>query len=300
VKFVHTALCSLTLVLALAAPTMATVVPVVRFEAETRAGWDVVATCDAVWRAEGPALARQLLPRAASADTIVCLVLSTASFRHFFGSSLPDWGVGAARPDGHLIAVDYTRLPAVGRGVREVFLHEMVHALLFRGAQGQWLPTWLHEGAAMRYGGEWRFTDTVSLLLDGRVPSLETLQGAFPGAAHRANRAYRTSLLAVNRLEKEYGSDVIPRLVAATARSHSFSTAFTEVTGSTDADFYADFAAAMHLRFGWLVLMTRWPGLFVLLALVLLVGGGRKLLISRRRLREMADDDQAEPPVYHH
>ena len=199
-----------------AMPLRAATVPVVQFEAESRAGWQVVSICDAAWQAEGPALVAQLLPPGASADTIRCVVLDTPSFRRFFGASLPDWGVGAALPNGHLVALDYSRLPAVGRGAREVFLHEMVHALLFHGASGNWLPTWLHEGAAMRYGGEWRFTDTVSLLLDGRVPSLVSLQGPFPGAAHRADRAYRTSLLAVDRLIREYGPEVIPRLVVMT------------------------------------------------------------------------------------
>lgn len=274
--------------------------PVVRFEAESQAGWDVAATCDAIWQSEGPTLVAHLLPASATEDTIRCLVLNTSSFHRFFGSELPDWGVGAALPNGRLVALDYTRLPAVGRGAREVFLHEMVHALLFRGARGQWLPTWLHEGAAMRYGGEWRFTDTVSLLLDGRVPSLASLQGAFQGGANRADRAYRTSLLAVERLEREFGPDVIPRLVAATARGGDFEVAFDTVTGVPLTDFYADFARAMHLRFGWLVLLTRWPGLFVLLALVLLIGGGRKLVVSRQRLAQMAAEEPDEPPTSPH
>ncbi len=272
-------------------------VPVVRFQAETQAGWSVAAECDRIWQAEGPALVAGLLPQvSATVDTIGCLVLDTPSFRRVFGANLPDWGVGVAVPSGRLIGLDYSRLPTVGRGVREVFLHEMVHALLFRGARGKWLPTWLHEGAAMCYGGEWRFTDTVSLVLDGRVPDLAALQGPFPGSAYRADRAYRTSLLAVNRLRRQYGPDVVAELVAATARTGDFAEAFVQVTGETDVSFYRGFSTAMQLRFGWLVLLTRWPGLFVLLAVVLLVGGSRKLLLSRRRLAEMADDESVGPP----
>ncbi len=47
----------------------------------------------------------------------------------------------------------------------------------------------------------------------------------------------------------------------------------------------------MRLRFGWLVALTRWPTLFVLMALVLLVGAGRKLILARRRLAAMDDPD---------
>ncbi len=281
--------------LVLSASALATAPPVVRFEAESRSGWSVAEQCQAVWQAEGATLTQRLMPAGVVPDTVVCLVLDTPSFQRHFGTSIPDWGVGVAVGHGRLIALDYSRLPAVGRGAREVFLHEMVHALLFQGAQGQWLPTWLHEGAAMHYGGEWRFTDTVSLIIDGQVPNLASLQSAFPGSAQRADRAYRTSLLAVERLMDRYGEEVVGELVEATARGGNFPAAFAEVTGESDATFYADFASAMRLRYGWLVLLTRWPGLFVLLALVLLIGGGRKMLLMRRRLAEMEEEEPAPP-----
>lgn len=71
----------------------------------------------------------------------------------------------------------------------------MTHALLLRASNNANLPAWLHEGLAMRLSGEWRFTDTVALALEGRVP-LWDLRGPFPGAANRAQRAYLTSELA--------------------------------------------------------------------------------------------------------
>ncbi len=298
--FAKTLLAALLAVCVLATVAVARSVPIVRFEAESQAGWEVAEQCRAVWDAEGATLATDLLRGDAVADTVVCLVLKTASFQQHFGTRLPDWGVGVAAGNGRLIALDYSRLPAVGRGAREVFLHEMVHALLFQAAADQWLPTWLHEGAAMRYSGEWRFTDTVSLIMDGQIPNLASLQGAFPGSAHRADRAYRTSLLAVERLTNQYGQDVIVSLVAETARGGNFPAAFHAVTGTTDEAFYTDFAAAMRLRYGWLVLLTRWPGLFVLLAGVLLVGGTRKLIITRRRLAEMEDEEVQGPPAEFH
>ena len=46
----------------------------------------------------------------------------------------------------------------------------------------------------------------------------------------------------------------------------------------------------MNLRFGWLVVITRWPALFVLLALVLFVGAVARLIRNRRRLAAMDDD----------
>ncbi len=78
----------------------------VRFEAESRAGWSVAEQCQTVWQAEGETLATRLLPAGVVADTVVCLVLDTASFQRHFGTSIPDWGVGVAVGHGQLVALD--------------------------------------------------------------------------------------------------------------------------------------------------------------------------------------------------
>lgn len=266
--------------------------PVVVFQVESEAGQAAAKRCHEIWLAEGPRLTAEILPRDfgdSTADTVTCLILNTSSFQRHFAGSLPDWGVGVALPSGRAIALDYTRLPAVGRGLREVFLHEMVHALLFQGSGGAWLPTWLHEGAAMLYSGEWRFSDTVSLILDGRVPDLERLQGRFPVPHDRADRAYRTSLLAVSRLREGFGDEIIVELVRETKKCGDFSEAFTIVTGEELEDFQREFSAAMKLKFGWILFITRWPGLFVLTAVVFAIGATRKIIITRRRLAAMED-----------
>ena len=266
--------------------------PPVRFFADTQQGRDVAVRCEEIWRQEGPGLARALLPPGAPQDTVMCLIMETATFQDRFGSSIPDWGVGLAFPSGRAVALDYNRLPAVGRGLREVFLHEMVHAILFQGAGEAWLPTWFHEGCAMRFSGEWRFSDTVSLVMDGYVPNLDRLQGRFPASPLPADRAYRTSLLAVSRLQDQFGEDVPGRLVLAAHRSGDFTAAFQEVTGVALDGFTADFASAMKLRLGWLVMLTRWPTLFVLMSLVLALGAVVKLIRGRRRLAEMAQEEE--------
>jgi hypothetical protein len=280
-----------------AVPALAST-PVVVFQVETSSAREAAERCHEIWQAEGPDIARGILGpenSRAPADTVLCLILDTEAFQRHFAGTLPDWGVGAAVPTGRVIAVDHTRLPAVGRGLREVFLHEMVHALLFQGAGDAWLPTWFHEGTAMLLSGEWRFADTVSLVLDGQVPALDRLQGRFPVSHTRADRAYRTSLLAVSRLDKLYGRGVVPNLVAAAKNNENFFEAFREVTGDDLDDFQRDFAQTMRLRYGWMLFLTRWPGLFVILALVLTFGGARKIIITRRRLAEMDDEPDSGP-----
>ena len=75
----------------------------------------------------------------------------------------------------------------------------------------------------------------------------------------------------------------------ATVHTPDFEAAFFEVTGQSLEAFSLDFDRAMNLRYGWLVMMTRWPGLFVLMGLIFAVGAIRKIIQTRRRLAEMED-----------
>lgn len=265
-------------------------IPFVMFRVENEAAMPAAELCIATWQEHGQELASALLPAGALTDTIHCLVMGTEAFRANFSRRLPDWGVGVALPPGRLIALDHSRLHVIGKGVKEVFLHEMVHALLFQTCGDAYLPAWFHEGTAMLYSGEWRFRDTVFLAMEGRVPRLDRLRGPFPSTAAGADRAYRTSLLAVNRLRDRHGQEVILRIVESTARTGDFEVAFYEVTGRTPEEFSLDFDRAMNLRFGWLVMLTRWPALFVLMGLVFALGAVRKIIHTRRRLAEMEDD----------
>lgn len=266
--------------------------PPVHFQLQEEAAMPTVRLCGEVWQQHGRALADALLPDGVAPDTVTCMVLSSERFDQYFARRLPDWGVGVAMPPGKLIALDYERLPVIGPGAEAVFLHEMTHAYLFQGAGDAHLPTWLHEGAAMRASGQWRFTDTMGVILEGHLPSLVSLEGPFPRGAVAAHQAYRTSLLAVNWLEKQHGPRAVPRIVAATRRAGDFQDGFFAATGETADEFADRFAGSMRLRYGWVLLMFRWPTLFVIMALVFSVGAIRKIVLYRLSLREEEDEDE--------
>ena len=79
------------------------------------------------------------------------------------------------------------------------------------------------------------------------------------------------------------------RLVSAATVTGDFAAAFAEVTGDDIALFEARFAGAMKLKYGWLVMVFRWPTLFVLMALVLATGAIVKIVRMRRRMAEMEE-----------
>lgn len=263
--------------------------PMVVFEVQDEAGLPVAALCERVWARHGEALAASILPRGVEADTVLCLLLPSASFQAYFAARMPEWGVGIALPPGRVIALDHERVPVAGPGPEAVFMHEMAHALLFQAAGEASLPVWLHEGVAMRAAGQWRVVDTLAVMLGGRLPSLAALSGPFSPNAAAAQRAYRTSLLAVNWLEREHGPEAVRRIVAAARSSGDFETGFTSAIGVMPVVFAADFAAAMRVRFGWFLLLFRWPTLFVLMAILFSLGAVRKIVSLRRSLRQEDD-----------
>lgn len=270
---------------AVASPT-----PVVSFATDGPAAEPALARCRRVLDLRGGDLAAVILPATSHPDSIFCLLLGTTAFQTRFSGRLPDWGIGAAVPGGRLIAIDYERLPGVGRSVEEVFLHELTHALIQQAMGRTWMPSWFHEGVAMWLSGEWRFVDTIQVVLNGTLPPLWRLQGPFPANAAWADQAYRTSLLAVESLRRWYGEDVIRRLIVVTVESGDFTAAFVAVTGESDEVFADRFADAMRVRFGWLIMLTRWPSLFVLMALLFAAGATARLIRKRRRLAAMPDD----------
>jgi hypothetical protein len=130
----------------------------------------------------------------------------------------------------------------------------------------------------------------VQVVLDGNLPELGRLEGAFPARAAGADQAYRTSLLAITALRRWHGEDIVPRLLTATGQEQDFEVAFRRVTGETLDGFAARFAGDMRLRYGWLIALTRWPTLFTLLALLFAAGATARLIRNRRRLAAMSDE----------
>lgn len=247
------------------------------------------ARCREALRRRAATLAAALLPPGAVPRPVVCHVLPTDAFRERFAGGVPDWGLAVALRGGRVIAIDWRRQGANRRPLEEVFCHELAHAWLEQATGGAAVPTWFHEGVALRLSGEWRFIDTVELMLEGRPPPLRRLDGPFPDPAGWADQAYRVSLRAILALEKRYGRDVIARLAAATRAGGDFDAAFELATGAALDAFVTEFDAGWRRGLGWLFTLTRWPGLFILLGLAFL-GAGAARRLRLRRLASLEDD----------
>ncbi len=248
-----------------------------------------------IWETGSGDVMDLLWPYALPPREITVELHRNAGFRERTSGRIADWGVGVATDAW--IAIDVDRVDAVGHTLRHVLLHELAHCLITQGTAGaRDVPSWFHEGAAQYAAAEWQVRDAVSLVLEGQVPDLRTLEDRFPGPAAWADRAYRTSLLAAMRLAEWHGEDVMSELVTATRLRGSFEAAFPVVTGETTAGFAERFAHEVRMRYGWLFVITRWPTLFVIMALVFLLGAVIKRRRTLARMEAMPDEGGPEAP----
>ncbi len=254
----------------------------------------VALACREALASAWPAMIAEVWPIDGARPRFEIRLMTTAGFRALHRDRIADWGVGLAADDRAW--VDVERSLGGGRTAAHVTVHEAVHCLLHQALPGvTGVPAWFHEGLAQDLSGEWRFRDTVSLILDGHVPDLSNLETGFPVDAGRADQAYRTGLLAVQSLRAWHGRDVVPRLVDAARREGDFREAMRQVTGAEPAAFRERFAASVRVRFGWLVAATRWPTFFVLIAVIAGVGIAARRRRDRRRFAAL--DEGAAAPV---
>ncbi len=217
---------------ALAGRAAAATPPPVLFQVESETGRPAAQLCHELWQARGAEVTAALLPGGASADTVVCLVLDSASFARHFASRLPDWGVGVALWPGRVIAIDHERAPAVRGGAREIFLHEMTHALLMQAARRRPLARLAARGrrhapvrrVALAGHGERGDRRTTAVARPPARPVPDAAEAA-------ADQAYRASLLAVNLLEHDHGPGAVARIARAAADSGDFRAGFAAATG---------------------------------------------------------------------
>ncbi len=179
-----------------------------------------------------PRLARELgVP---IGDTIqVYLVSSDAEFRAIQPGRPPMWADATAYPGAGAI---FLRAPAA-RGASETALetvldHELIHILVGRAFAPVDPPSWLQEGIARVYAGEFGPEDArVIHGREGGLLGLGELAGNFPRDATRARLAYAQSADFVAWMRNTHGDATVPALVRALAREQDLDQAVAIATG---------------------------------------------------------------------
>ncbi len=161
---------------------------------------------------------------------------------------LPEWGGGGTvGPDSIIIPVDKPLL--VHRNIRQVTVHEIVHAVLARSYPGLAIPRWFHEGCAMTLAGELSFEETLVLaraVIAGKLLPLASIDSVNLFDQAKARLAYSQSHAVFVFMIDAYGMEAIPAILSAARRAGSFAHGMKRVLGITPAEF--ERLAVQHLR----------------------------------------------------
>ncbi|MBN2799663.1 MAG: hypothetical protein JXX28_10995 [Deltaproteobacteria bacterium] len=151
-------------------------------------------------------------------------------FQALQGGAPPLWAVGTAWPSRGWIFLKEPR----GLQREQVLDHELIHVLLGRAFAPARPPTWLDEGMAQVFSGEWgpdRSRD-LGRALRGRSPwTLKEMEHSFPRDAAGARLAYAESADFISWLRVEYGDHALRQLVRGLAAGQSPEAALHAATG---------------------------------------------------------------------
>jgi hypothetical protein len=141
------------------------------------------------------------LPRP-RARVVIAVAPDERRFREWIGPAAPEWGAAIAFPAQRTVIMQGRTAGSDAGDPLVVLRHELAHLALVE-ALGELPPRWFHEGYASVAAGEWGreevLATSVALLLRG-MPSLDSLDASFEGAAPRADAAYALAHRAVAEL----------------------------------------------------------------------------------------------------
>lgn len=225
---------------------------------------------------------------------------SEAIFRELQPGRPPAWADGTAWPLSGLV---FLKTPSIRGGTQkpleQVLSHEIVHVLLGRAFAPQRPPSWLQEGLAQVYAGEYTPETTRQLargMLSGRLQSLRELSSGFPSDPADAHVAYAQSADLIAWMRVEYGEDAIPTLVATLAEGAHIEEAVHRATGAYLEDVDRAWRARLDnggVPLWWSALASPdsiWFGTAVLAVAALLVARVR----LRRRRRAVLERERRQ------
>lgn len=246
----------------------------------------------------------EALPRLADAlqvpigDTIhIYLAENDARFRELQPGDPPSWADATAYPRRGII---YLRAPrargGLARPIEQVVDHELVHILLGRAFAPHPAPSWLQEGVAQVYAGEYDPQTTRDLargLLFGELHSLESLARGFPADPFQARLAYAQSADFIAYVQRQHGPQAVGKLVRELASGQTIEAAVYRSTGTflrqLDRDWRQGLASS---PLSLAPLFEHADIIWAFGGLLLIVGGVLRRRRFHQRLREMEAEER--------
>ncbi|MBP8132462.1 MAG: hypothetical protein KA184_23020 [Candidatus Hydrogenedentes bacterium] len=206
---------------------------------------------------------------------------------------------GLARSEEGLIVVKAPHLRYAHSDFRGTLRHELVHVLLARNTNPDYLPRWLNEGICMSLANEYYWNSLfhiARMYVHNRIIDYEDLDMRFraPGDEIAFGDAYAQALSMTRFLRDRFGDDVFWKIVRGT-RTDVLGSALREHTGMTVRDFWMAYRASL-----WKIALIGMIGsgsVFGFPAILLVIAYFRKRHTNRRLIAQWAREEEDEDVI---
>lgn len=218
-------------------------------------------------------------------------LIELAAARHN-GRTPPHWADGLAYPATREIFLH------VGRGpdaLDQTLQHEISHVAVGHFPGAARLPTWFHEGLAIRQSEGFAFDRarllTEAALVDGLL-GLDELDRGYPKAGGgRIGVAYAQSVHFVGWLAREAGEDGFRRLLARVGTGEPLDAAVEGVLGRPLWAIEADWRQSLKVWWGWLPIIFGSTTLWAVATLLLVLGWRRRRRQRQARIERLRSEE---------
>lgn len=197
---------------------------------------------------------------------------------------------GLARAEEGLIVVKAPQLRYAHSDFRGTLRHELVHVLLARNTNPDYLPRWLNEGICMSLANEYYWNSLfhiARMYVHNRIIEYEDLDMRFrvPGDEMAFGDAYAQALSMTRFMRDRFGDEAFWEIVRGT-RTGVLGAALREFTGMTVRDFWLAYRASL-----WKIALIGMIGsgsVFGIPAILLIIAYFRKRYTNRKLLERWA------------
>lgn len=193
----------------------------------------------------------------------------------------PEWAAGLA-----IYSESAVIIRSANPEWKSTMAHELAHMAVDVATGGRRVPRWFNEGFAVATAEQWsieRATTMIAAGLSGNFYPFEELTAGFPRAESSAGLAYAQSFHFVQYITRNYGEDVLVRVMRRLRESDvDWNTAFEEEAGTSMEAAEASWASHVSTRYKWAPALGGGGGAWGAIAAL-------SLVVWRRKKKEAAD-----------
>ena len=214
------------------------------------------------------------------------------------GSAPFPWATGIAMRGSRMILLSLTP-PGGGDivGLRELFLHEVVHILTYDATQRIDLPVWFTEGLAIHLSGEFSFARHKTLIgaaMRNELLPISKLDQHYPDRGREITIAYAQSADLVHFIIDRYdeSGELIPGLFRNLARGDAFDAALASLCKRSVRQIEGEWLQSLNVYYKWAPSLMGGGVLWGLMTALLFLAYIRRMRKARATLRRMELEEE--------